>query len=116
MDPPFFVVLFAVLAAGAIGISASELAPYLARRRWGPRWTIVAVALVVAMAVAWASAIFRLQLVQHQALRTATYDLGIYTNVMWQSLHGDWLACPFYWYQAFWRFGGSKRRGLHGPR
>lgn len=32
---------------------------------------------------------------QHHDMHTGAYDLGIYTSLLWNTLNGDFLACPF---------------------
>lgn len=92
---PFLMLLFGVIAALSVAVSAAELTSRLPRWRFGRTGTVVAVLVVVLLAAGWATWIVRLQIVQYQALRAGVYDLGIYVNVMWQSLQGNFLGCSF---------------------
>src|SRR5262245_53611975 len=40
------------------------------------------------LAAAFAAAVSGVKLAQHFSLQTQTYDLGIYANLLWNSLHG----------------------------
>jgi uncharacterized membrane protein len=90
-EHPFVTLLFAGAAAAAVAVSVAAWWPER-RMRLDERWAAV---LVGGMATLWVWKIARLQTIQHQALQTNTYDLGIYLNLMWRSLHGDFLASSF---------------------
>lgn len=96
----YVVLILAVIAAGCVGTSAASLAPLVAptlaslAARVRPLRYAVPLA-VVGLAGLYAWGAIRLELAQHRGLRTGAYDLGIYTNIFWQSLHGNWLGCSF---------------------
>ncbi|PRQ03401.1 hypothetical protein ENSA5_16070 [Enhygromyxa salina] len=56
----------------------------------GPRWPIAA--LVVGVGVI-AMLLLRLALWRHHGFATRAFDLGIYDNIVWNTAHGDFLAC-----------------------
>ncbi len=96
----YLVLVLAALAAAAVGRSAIAVAPKVecgltALVRRAPWTRLVPVTAVVAMIALYAYGVIRLELMQHRAMRTGAYDLGIYTNILWQSLHGNWLGCSF---------------------
>jgi len=92
---PFVTLLFAGLAAISLAVSAAEWWPPRPVR-WDAQWALPLALLVVgAMAALWVWTIVELQILQHRGLQTNTYDLGIYMNLMWRSLHGDFLASSF---------------------
>ncbi len=54
-----------------------------------------ALAAVVAAYAAYGFFFSRLAITNHHALHTATFDLGLYDNIFYQSLHGTPLGCSF---------------------
>jgi uncharacterized membrane protein len=93
-DNPFF----AMFASVGVGLIAVGFFYHLGRTGWRPslparlaRWLPIGVVLV--MALAWALAIFRFELIHHQNLGTRDWDLGLYVNTLWNSLHGNPLGC-----------------------
>ena len=94
-EHPFATLLFAVVAAAAVAVSVAEWLPERVRMPEGAWVEPFALTVVALLATAWALKITELQLLQHQALQTNTYDLGIYANLMWRNLHGDFLASSF---------------------
>lgn len=97
---PFFLLVVAMLAAIVTAVSAVTLAP-LCRPAWvalansWPRSRLLAPLVVLVMAGLYAARVIDLELTQHRSLQTGAYDLGIYTNILWQSLHGNLLGCSF---------------------
>jgi uncharacterized membrane protein len=90
---PFLTIVLTLGAALACGVSAAQIE---GRPRLSPRvLTAIFAVIVAAAAVYYVSQIVRLQLAQHHAFRTQTYDLGIYVNCVWKTLHGDFLGSSF---------------------
>lgn len=88
---PFLSIALALGAAAACGVSASAISV-----RTPARLATFAGAIAVASAaIFYASQIVRLQIAQHHGFRTQTYDLGIYVNCVWKTLHGDFLGSSF---------------------
>lgn len=52
-----------------------------------------ALGVVVVLCILYGTAMTYLSLVEHRALGTHTFDLGIYDNLMWNTARGDWLSC-----------------------
>jgi uncharacterized membrane protein len=50
-------------------------------------------AMVLTLAALYAMQMFQYQLAHHQALKTGNFDLGVYVNTMWNSVHGQFLKC-----------------------
>lgn len=100
-EHPFLTLLLICVCAFVCGISAATIAREVQsatseRAAWRQRlFRILPPTLVSASAGLYAAQIIDLQLRHHRNLNTGAFDLGIYTNVMWQSLHGDWLGCSF---------------------
>ncbi|MCA9713751.1 MAG: DUF2079 domain-containing protein, partial [Myxococcales bacterium] len=61
---------------------------------WIERWRLHWVLLVLFM-VQYSAETMRLVLIEHYNLDTHVYDLGIYTNIFWHNMHGNWLGCTF---------------------
>lgn len=57
--------------------------------------TLFSMFIILAAATAFAVTIFKFQVVQHQALKTGNFDLGVYVNTLWNSLHGSFLKTEF---------------------
>ncbi len=83
----FLVVCYRVLDATGLGERGR------ASRRGVGRW--LPAALVVGLGAFYAIYMSHLALVDHRNMGTATYDLGIYNNVFWRTLHGDTLGCSY---------------------
>lgn len=83
----FLVVCYRVLAT--TGLGQRGLSPGRGVARWLPA------ALVVGLGAFYAIYMSHLALVDHRNMGTATYDLGIYNNVFWRTLHGDTLGCSY---------------------
>ncbi|HJL14575.1 MAG TPA: DUF2079 domain-containing protein [Sandaracinaceae bacterium LLY-WYZ-13_1] len=99
-ERPFFTLLLIGLAAVPVGVSAAALAPAAARgleaaKARAPWLVHLAPVAVTAMAVLYGVRAVELHLAQHVAFRTGAHDLGIYTNILWQSLEGNFLGCSF---------------------
>jgi uncharacterized membrane protein len=52
-------------------------------------------AILFALAASYVWVIADTQGRHHHDLHTGAYDLGIYTSLLWNTLQGDFLACPF---------------------
>lgn len=50
---------------------------------------------VWAMVLLYGVGLSYLSIVDHRALQTANWDLGIYDNTVWNTVHGDFLGCSF---------------------
>jgi len=94
---PFLVLLFSTAIAAIIGIWAYQLRPRdrtapassLRIGSWGP-WILIGI-----LMAAYAAGFSWLAVVQHHGLATRIYDLGIYDNIFWQSIHGNPLGSTF---------------------
>ncbi|MEM7434318.1 MAG: DUF2079 domain-containing protein [Myxococcota bacterium] len=51
--------------------------------------------IVVAMMVVYSVWLSYLSVLEHEGLRTANWDLGIYDNIMWNTANGNFLGCSF---------------------
>ncbi len=92
------VTVIAVLT-GFVGVyvwRALGAAPDWARRalKWIERYRMHWVLLLLFM-VQYSAETMRLVLIEHYNLDTHVFDLGIYTNIFWHNLHGNWLGCTF---------------------
>lgn len=59
-----------------------------------PRWfRDPAFGAVLILVVMYGAAMTYLSLLEHRNIETHAYDLGIYDNLMWRTVHGDWLGC-----------------------
>lgn len=94
-EHPFVTLGFAGIAAVAVAVSVVAWLPQRELRFEGVSVEVLTFGCVIAMACWWAWRITELQILQHRALQTNTYDLGIYVNLMCRSLHGDFLASSF---------------------
>lgn len=98
-ESPWLTLLFAIL--GGAGLAATATAVGFAEPRGsmgGPsegRGEGIDQALLFALAAAYVWVIADTQGRHHQDLHTGAYDLGIYTSLLWNTLQGDFLACPF---------------------
>jgi len=90
VDRPFLTLAIAVALAAVAAVAAYQARWPLAASR--TRWAWLALGVVMA---AYAVGLSWLALVQHWGLATATYDLGIYDNIFWQSIHGKPLGSSF---------------------
>ncbi len=101
-DHPLLTLLFCVGAASSAGVAVyrawpaptlgREPAPLAIPERW--RAALAAGAL----ALTWATYTFvfsRLSITNHHAMNTRAFDLGIYDNIFYQSIHGRPLGCSF---------------------
>jgi uncharacterized membrane protein len=94
---PFFAI-FACMAIGGIAVAwvykTLSLAPPRGEgRRSGSQ--ALPLALVVVFFAAYATALSRFHVMHHRNLGTDAWDLGLYINTMWRSLHGDLLGCSY---------------------
>jgi uncharacterized membrane protein len=51
--------------------------------------------LAIGLGSSYAYVLSRFSLLHHHHLASSTYDLGIYTNIFWHTIHGDLLGCSF---------------------
>lgn len=80
---------FALLAAA----TAAAWRPVLARDELRPR---TAAAILTTVGLGVAALLVYLGVIRHHALVSNVYDLGLFENVVWRSLHGDLLACSLF--------------------
>lgn len=80
---------FGLLAA----VTAGAWRPALARAEPRPR---AAAAILATVGLAVAALLVHLGVTRHHALVSNIYDLGIFENVVWRSLHGDPLATSLF--------------------
>ena len=52
-----------------------------------------AFAITALLCIGYGAFMTRLALLEHWSIATHAYDLGIYDNVMWNTIQGDWLGC-----------------------
>lgn len=93
-DAPFFTILLCVISGG-VAMWAAYAIPgigklFAARERVR---RLVPLLIVTVLSTAWAVTLARFAIFHHTHLGTAGWDFGLYINTMWQSLHGDPLAC-----------------------
>lgn len=84
---PFFELSLALAMALWAGVLAYRARP---RERVLPAWAPAATAAILGLLYVATIGFYALR--HHRALGTATYDLGIYDNVVWHSAHGRPLA------------------------
>jgi uncharacterized membrane protein len=85
---PILILLCAAIVAAVVPrwpAAATRL-----RATLGHRWPLVP---LVAGTVLTALHLGRLALLRHQALHTRAFDLAIYDNILFNTMHGDFLAC-----------------------
>jgi uncharacterized membrane protein len=93
---PQMTVFFALAVAGVAGVVAYRLPLWGWPKAW-PSWTQTASAwsAVVALWIGYGVFFSQLAIINHHGLNTSTFDLGIYDNIFYQSLHGTFLGCSF---------------------
>ncbi|MBN2717603.1 MAG: DUF2079 domain-containing protein [Deltaproteobacteria bacterium] len=95
---PFYVIFLGALIAAIVMIWVYRLAGHRLPRAvsWSisPRWArLITIVVILAAAGTFAWRILELQFIQHQNLRTGNYDLGVYVNTLYNSIHGRFLKC-----------------------
>ena len=101
--PALVVVLGGVVAwsvYGARDMSSGTWRRVQVMTKWSKwsKWSGSSVVCGLALGVAGVGVLVRLSelaLLRHQALVTRVFDLGIYDNLMWNTMHGRLLACGF---------------------
>lgn len=96
-EHPFFVFLVCLTVSAIVASFAYAASETLFFKRLAGRWltTKRGLALCIALGCVYAFYLSRLAIIHHRNLGTSTYDLGIYTNIFWQTIHGDLLGCSF---------------------
>jgi uncharacterized membrane protein len=93
-NAPFFTILLCVIGGGTATWAAYAIpgiGKLFASREKIRR--LIPMLVVTALAVTWAVILAQKAIFHHTHLGTAGWDFGLYINTMWQSLHGDPLAC-----------------------
>lgn len=98
-DAPWLSLLFAVVGGAGLAATASAVGvrppPTQLPTAAGDWREGLDQALLFVLAGAYVWIIADTQGRHHHDLHTGAYDLGIYTSLMWNTLNGDFLACPF---------------------
>jgi uncharacterized membrane protein len=81
--------ILSVFVYRVLGLRAPKRVPELIRWRWLP--PLVALAL----GAFYGLYLSHLALLDHRNLGTHIYDLGIYDNVFWRTVNGDFLGCSY---------------------
>ncbi|MCX4244485.1 DUF2079 domain-containing protein [Paraliomyxa miuraensis] len=81
--------ILGVFTHRVLGLRTPKSVPELIRWRWLPPLCAMGLAVFYAL---YAS---HLALLDHRNLGTHVYDLGIYDNVFWRTVNGDFLGCSY---------------------
>jgi uncharacterized membrane protein len=81
--------ILAAFVHRVLGLRTPKRVPELLRWRWLPPLVALVLGLFYGL---YAS---HLALLDHRNLGTHIYDLGIYDNVFWRTVHGDFLGCGY---------------------
>lgn len=81
--------LLSVFVYRLLGLRAPKSIPEIIRWRWLP--PLCAGLLIVG----YAAFVSYLALLDHRNLGTHVYDLGIYDNIFWRTVNGDFLGCSY---------------------
>ncbi len=93
--------VFALLGAYHLSRHGSALKAALARRlRRPPRW--LPITLVGGIYLSYSASLARFALIDHRNIWTQVFDLGIYDNILWKTLHGDFLGSSVIPYGKHW--------------
>ncbi len=94
-DSPFFAIA-ACMALGAIGaVYAYRVLIRGPRAAGHAPGAALPLLVLFAITVAHAVTLSCFHVMHHRNLGTDAWDLGLYVNTMWRSLHGDLLGCSF---------------------
>jgi uncharacterized membrane protein len=107
-EHPNLTLLYAGLSGIAATIGAYHLSRHWGRARAGlrrlveapPRW--LPLASVSAIYVGYSATLAQLALIDHRNIWTQVFDLGIYDNILWKTLHGDFLGSSVIAYGKHW--------------
>ncbi|MCB9569018.1 MAG: DUF2079 domain-containing protein [Myxococcales bacterium] len=106
-ERPIFTLLNAALAAVFVAAGAYHLGGWrsLTERLHRalaalPRW--LPITLVTAIFAAYSALLSRFALIDHRNIWTQFFDLGIYDNILWHTLHGDFLGSSVIAYGKHW--------------
>lgn len=94
---PFLTLFICTLAGSIAGYWSYQVYPAAAaadkmRSRRGSVASLTAVAVLASL---YAYALSSFAVTHHHNFGTCIYDLGIYVNIFWQTIHGNWLGCSF---------------------
>jgi uncharacterized membrane protein len=94
---PFLLFLICLTVSAIVASFAYAVSGTLFFKHLVGRWLTIkrGLALSIALGSVYAFCLSRFAIIHHHNFGTATYDLGIYTNVFWHSIHGDLLGCSF---------------------
>jgi uncharacterized membrane protein len=81
--------LFCAFIYRVLGLRAPKRMPELIRWRWLPPLFALGLGLFYGLFASY------LALLDHRNLGTHIYDLGIYDNVFWRTVNGDFLGCGY---------------------
>lgn len=111
-EHPNLTLLYAGLAAVFALVGAYHLSRHwpalkraLGRRlgsppSWLPAWLPITV--VTSIYLSYSASLARFALIDHRNIWTQVFDLGIYDNILWKTLHGDFLGSSVIPYGKHW--------------
>jgi len=107
-EHPNLTLLYAGLASVFALVGGYHLSRHLpALRRWlgrrlssPPSW--LPITLVTGIYLSYSASLARFALIDHRNIWTQVFDLGIYDNILWRTLHGDFLGSSVIPYGKHW--------------